>query len=125
MKIKKTIGWVLTGLVLAFLLMDSIFKLIQAEAAIQGTVELGYPADSVLTLGIILLVVTILYALPRTAVIGMILLTAYLGGAVATHVRVENPLATHTLFAIYLAIIAWACLVLRNEKLILFLTNKA
>ena len=125
MKTKKTIGWVLTGLVLAFLLMDSIFKLIQAEAAIQGTVELGYPADSVLTLGIILLVVTILYALPRTAVIGMILLTAYLGGAVATHVRVENPLATHTLFPIYLALIAWAGLVLRNEKLILFLTNKA
>lgn len=124
MKTKKTIGWVLTGLVLAFLLMDSIFKLIQAEAAIQGTVELGYSADSVLTLGIILLVVTILYALPRTAVIGMILLTAYLGGAVATHVRVENPLATHTLFPIYLALIAWTGLVLRNEKLILFLTNK-
>lgn len=125
MKTKKTIGWVLTGLVLAFLLMDSIMKLVQADAAIQGTVELGYRTDSVLTLGIILLVVTLLYAFPKTSVIGLILLTAYLGGAVATHVRVGNPLATHTLFPIYLAVIAWTGLVLRNEKLTQFLTNKS
>lgn len=123
-KTKKTVGWVLTTLVIIFLLVDSVGKIFGIDESVNATVELGYPQSSIFTIGFILLVSTVLYAIPRTSVIGLILLTAYLGGAVATNVRVDSPLFSHTLFPVYIAIFAWTGLALRNEKLIQFLINK-
>lgn len=110
-------GRILTAIPALFLFLDAGMKLAQAPPAVQGTVELGYPASVVFPLGLILLISTILYLIPRTAILGAILLTGYLGGAIATHVRVGNPLFTHTLFPVYVGLILWTGLCLRNQKL--------
>ncbi len=110
-------GRVLTGLSGTFLLLDALVKVFMLAPAVQGTAELGYPADTVFPIGIVLLFSTVLYLVPRTAFYGALLLTGYLGGAVATHVRVGNPLFSHTLFPIYLALLVWAGLALRNRPL--------
>jgi hypothetical protein len=78
---------------------------------------MGWPASSVVPLGVILLVSTILYLLPRTAVLGAILLTAYLGGAVAAHARLGSPIFTHTLFGVYVGALLWSALLLRRPRL--------
>ena len=122
---KMTItGWVLSGIPILLLLADSVGKLLKPEPVIKSTLELGYP-ESVLTgLGIVLLIGTVLYAIPRFSIIGAVLLTGYLGGAVATHVRLENPLLSHVLFPVYVGIFIWAGLYLRNQPLRNLLTNK-
>jgi hypothetical protein len=116
---KKTriISWVISGLVILFLLFDGIGKIAQPEEVVSSTVELGYNPDVLTGLGILLLISTILYALPQTAFWGALLLTAYLGGAVATHVRVGNPLFSHTLFPVYMGILLWLGLYLRSHLL--------
>src|ERR1700681_2564341 len=96
-------GRILSTLAVLFLLMDSVMKLIKAPAAVKGTIELGYPESVVAGIGVVLLVCTVLYVIPRTAVFGAVLLTGYLGGAVASQVRVGNPLFTHVLFPVYFA----------------------
>jgi len=115
----KTIwtGRILSGLAVLFLLFDSTGKLLEVQPVIDGTRQLGYPRDIVFTLGVILASCLVVYLIPRTSVLGALLLTGYLGGAVATHVRVENPLFTHTLFPTYVAILIWGGLVLRDERL--------
>ena len=110
-------GRILSGLPILFLLMDSGMKIAKAQLAVDGSVQLGYPESVVLPLGIVLLVSTLLYAFPRTAVLGAILLTGYCGGAVATHVRVSNPLFTHTLFPVYLGVMIWGGLWFRDARL--------
>jgi DoxX-like protein len=110
-------GRVLTGLAVAFLLFDTVLKVAKLPAVVQGTAQLGYPAHLVLGIGIIELVCLALYAIPRTAVLGAILLTGYLGGAVATHVRVQSPLFSHILFPVYVALLIWGGLYLRDERL--------
>src|SRR5215207_8810025 len=95
-------GYVVSGLPALFLVLDAIGKFVKPTAVVEGTVELGYPESVILPLGVILLISTILYIIPRTAVLGAILLTGYLGGAVATHVRIGNPLLTHQLVPVYL-----------------------
>ena len=110
-------GRALSTLAVLFLLMDSIMKIMKADLAVKGSVELGYPEGVVFGLGVVLLLSTALYAIPRTAVVGAILLTGYLGGAVATHVRVGNPLFSHLLFPVYLGVFIWAGLVLRDVRL--------
>ena len=117
-------GRILFGLVLAFLLMDSVMKIIQAQPAIEATIQLGYPASVVLPLGIILLISTALYAIPRTSIIGAILLTGYLGGAVATHVRVGNPIFSHVLFPVYLGAMIWGALALHGKFHLLHRSTK-
>ena len=81
------------------------------------TVQLGYPEGVVRWLGIVELVCLAAYVVPRTAVLGAILLTGYFGGAVATHVRMGNPLFTHVLFPIYVAVLVWGGLYLREDRL--------
>jgi hypothetical protein len=108
---------VLSGMVILFLLADSVGKFVKPEAVVKGTLELGYPESTILPIGITLLVCTILYAIPKTAVLGAILLTGYLGGAVATQVRVGNPVFSHILFPVYLGVFLWAGLYLRDEQL--------
>jgi hypothetical protein len=110
-------GRVLSGLAVLFLLFDSTGKLLEVQPVIDGTRQLGYPRDIVFTLGVILLSCVIAYLIPRTSVLGALFLTGYLGGAVATHVRVENPLFSHTLFPMYVAAFLWGGLVLRDARL--------
>jgi hypothetical protein len=110
-------GRIMSGLPALFLLMDGVGKLVKPEAVVKGTVELGYPESVLLPLGTTLLVCTILYVIPRTAVLGAILLTGYLGGAIATHVRVEHPFFSHVLFPVYVAVLLWGGLWLRDERL--------
>jgi hypothetical protein len=116
---RKTIwtGRVLSALPVLFLLIDSIMKLVKPEPVMKATIELGYPESVIMTIGIVLLVCVILYVIPRTSVLGAILLTGYLGGAIATHVRVGNPLFSHILFPVYLAVLVWGGLFLRDPRL--------
>jgi hypothetical protein len=110
-------GYVLTGFVALFLTFDTILKVLQLAPAIEGTTALGYPADAVLPIGIVELVCLALYLAPQTAVLGAVMLTGYLGGAIATHVRMGSPLLSHTLFPIYVALMAWGGLYLRETRL--------
>jgi hypothetical protein len=117
--VSKTALWsgrVMSGLVIAFLTFDAVIKLIRIPEAIKGTVELGYQPTVIVPLGILLAVCVALYSIPRTSVIGAVVLTGYLGGAIATHVRVGNPLASHVLFPVYVAILAWGGLYLRDRR---------
>jgi hypothetical protein len=110
-------GRILSAVAALFLVMDGLMKLLKAQVAVEGTTQLGYPESVVFGIGAILLVCTLLYAIPRTAVLGAILLTGYLGGAVATQVRVGNPLFSHLLFPVYFGVIVWGGLFLRDRRL--------
>lgn len=116
-KAKLWTGRIMSGLVILFMLFDSIFKFIKPEPVVKGTVELGYAEHHIVVIGILALIATVLYTIPRTSILGLILLTGYLGGAIATHFRLDNPLFTHTLFPVYIAILAWGGIWLRNKKL--------
>jgi len=110
-------GRVLSALAILFLLFDSVIKVLKLSPAVEGTVQLGYPEGVVVGIGIIELVCLALYVIPRTSVLGAILFTGYLGGAIATHVRIGSPLLTHTLFPIYVAALIWGGLILREDRL--------
>ena len=110
-------GRIMSALPALFLLVDGIAKLAKPAPVVEGTVKLGYPETVIVPLGIILLTCTIIYVIPRTSVLGAILLTGYLGGAVATHVRVGDPLFTHVLFPVYLGVLIWGGLYLRDDRL--------
>ena len=109
-------GRVLSGLAVLFMLMDASMKLLQLPVAVEGTTSLGYPASVIFTLGVIQLVCLIAYLVPRTAVLGAILWVGYLGGAVAAHVRLGNPLFSHILFPLYVAAFLWVGLALRDDR---------
>src|SRR5687768_16826523 len=100
-------GRIISTLPVLFLLMDGVMKLIKPAVVVQSTVQLGYSETVILPLGVVLLACTVFYAIPRTSVLGAILLTGYLGGAVATNVRVGAPLFTHVLFPCYLGALIW------------------
>jgi DoxX-like protein len=110
-------GRVLSGLAVLFLLMDATMKVLRPPFVIEGTTKVGYSAGVILPLGIIQLVCLIIYLVPRTSVLGAILWTGYLGGAVATHVRVGDPLFSHILFPTYVAALLWLGLWLREPRL--------
>ncbi len=111
------IGRVLSGLVVAFLLLASAApKLFMADVSGPTMEQLGWPARYTMLLACIEIVGVALYALPRTAVLGAILLTGLFGGAMATHLRVDNPLFSHTLFSVYMGIIMWGGLWLRDAR---------
>jgi hypothetical protein len=99
------------------MLMDSIMKFVKPREVIEGTLSLGFGEQHLPIIGALGLISTLLYAFPRTSILGAILLTAYFGGAVATHLRLGNPLFTHTLFTVYFGILIWGGLWLRNNKL--------
>ena len=112
-------GWTLSGLLIAFLLFDGAIKLIPLAIVTETMEPLGYSASATLAraLGVLTLVCTLLYAIPRTSVLGAILLTGYLGGAIATHLRVGSPVFIHLLFGLYLGLMAWGGLYLRDARL--------
>lgn len=110
-------GRVLTTLVTAFLLFDVTLKLLHPPMVVEGTAKLGYPESSLLVTAVLLLGSTLLHLIPRTAVLGAVLLTGYLGGAVATHLRVGDPLFSHIAFPVYVGALIWVGLVLRRPSL--------
>jgi len=110
-------GRIVSGVVTAFMLFDGIFKLPKPAPVVDSFKKLGYDPNIAIPIGVLALLCAILYAIPRTAVLGAILLTGYLGGAVATHVRVDDPLFTHILFPVYFGVLAWVGLYLRDERL--------
>jgi len=109
-------GRIITGIAVAFMTFDITMKLAQVREAIEGTVQLGFSPSVVLPLGLIQLACLILYVIPRTAPLGATLLTAYLGGAVAIHVQQGNPMFTHMLSPVYVAMFLWGGLYLRDAR---------
>jgi DoxX-like protein len=109
-------GRVLTGLAAAFLAFDATLKLSMVPEAVAGTAELGWPASVIPGLGVLQLILLAVYLVPRTAVLGAVLWTGYLGGAIATHLRIGHPWLSHTLFPIYVAVLIWGGLWLRDRR---------
>ena len=108
-------GLVMSGLPALFLLVDGVMKLFKPAVVVDTTVQLGFPEAVILPLGVVLLAGTALYLVPRTAVLGAILLTGYLGGAVATHVRVQDG-AFPMIFPVIIGALLWGGLVLRDTR---------
>jgi len=111
------VGLVLSAVTTAFLLFDAVIHILNIEPVVEATRELGYPAGSAVAIGVLELACLALYVVPRTSVLGALVLTGYLGGAVSAHVRIESPLLSTTLFPVYLGIALWAGLYLRNAAL--------
>jgi hypothetical protein len=109
-------GRIVSGLVVLFMLFDGTIKVMRLAPAMEGTTRLGYSAGVVLPLGIIVLICVALYVIPRTSVLGAILMTGYLGGAVATNVRVSNPLFGYILAPVYVGVLLWLGLFLRDDR---------
>ena len=116
-------GRVISALVVLFLLFDAIIKLMRVPAALEGTARLGFSESVVLPLGMVLLACVALYAIPRTSILGAILLTGYLGGAVASNVRVGNPLFGYILFPVYVGVLLWLGLYLRDGRLRILISS--
>ena len=112
-------GRILSGVVILFFLLDAAIKLPPLQPVIDAMGELGWPSDATTAraLGVLMIAIVMLYAYPPTSLLGAILMTAYLGGAVATHARIGSPLFTHTLFGVYVGTFAWAGLWLRSPQL--------
>jgi len=115
----RTLGLTISGIAVAFLVLDGTMKILALPVVMEANAQLGYVADTGLirTLGAILLACTALYAMPRTAILGAVLLTGFLGGAVASHVRIASPLFTHVLFGVYVGLMVWGGLYLRDPRL--------
>lgn len=109
-------SYVLSGVAVLFLVFDTVIKFTGVPAVGEAMRQLGYPESIAPTLGVIELVCLLAYVVPRTSIPGAVLLTGYLGGAIASHVRVGNPLASHTLFPIYVAVLIWGGLFLRDSR---------
>ena len=113
---RRWTGRILTGIAVLFLTFDMAVKLVGAKQAVDATTALGWQPHHVPILGMIQLVCLIVYVIPRTAPLGAILLTGYLGGAIATHLRLDNPLFSHILFPTYIAALLWVGLYLRDAR---------
>ena len=111
-------GIIISVLVTAFLIFDAGGKLAGLPQVKEGTQALGFPPGQAMVMGIVLAICVVAYVIPRTAVLGALGITAYLGGAVTANMRVEAPLFSHTLFAVYLGVLMWAGLVMRRTELL-------
>jgi hypothetical protein len=116
-KLRLSAGHVISAIPVLFLLFDSVIKLMVIDPVVESFGQLGYPVSVSLGIGLVELICLVLYVIPRTSVLGAVLLTGYLGGAVATHVRVGSPVFTHILFPIYVAALVWGGLFLREPRL--------
>ncbi|HEU5459634.1 MAG TPA: DoxX family protein [Pyrinomonadaceae bacterium] len=115
-KTNPWIGRIVSGLPALFLLLDGVMKLFKPAVVVEATVNLGYPESTIIPIGVVLIICTILYLIPATSVLGGILLTGYLGGAVATHVRVGESLFS-IVFPVIFGILIWLGLYLRDVRL--------
>ena len=109
-------GRILTGIVALLLTLDAGIKLVRAKAAIEGSAQLGFTPDQVFVIGVIAAVCLVLYLIPRTAPLGAVLWTGYFGGAILVHFRAGNPLFTHILPPIYVSVLIWGSLYLRDPR---------
>jgi hypothetical protein len=114
-KLSVWAGRIISALPALFLLFDGIMKLVKSPFVVEATVQLGYKESVIVGLGVVLIACTILYLIPRTAVLGAILLTGYLGGAIATHVRIGGPLFS-IIMPVILGAMLWAGLYLRDQR---------
>ena len=114
----RIIGIVISVLIGAFLVFDAVGKFMMPAAVREGTAALGFPLSQAPIMGAVLSVCLVVYAIPRTAVLGALGLTAYLGGAVTANMRIEAPLFSATLFAVYFGVLMWVGLVLRRPELL-------
>jgi len=114
----KWAGWIMGGLFIAFMIFDGGIKLVPLQIVTETSAQLGLPTSEAFArgLGILALVGTALYTFPRTSVLGAILMTGYLGGAIATQLRVGAPLLSHLLFGVYLGLLMWGGLWLRDRR---------
>jgi len=108
------VGRILSALIVSFMLFDGIIKVLKLPAAVEGTVRVGFPASLVVTIGVVALLCAVVYAIPRTSILGAILLTGYLGGATATQVRMQDP---WFFFPIAIGVLVWAGIFLRDSRL--------
>jgi DoxX-like family len=115
----RLLGRAMSGLVIVFLLFDGAIKLVPWPVVTETMEKMGYSSSESLarTLGVITIACTVLYSIPPTSILGAILLTGYLGGAMASHVRIGSPLFTHILFGLYLGLMVWGGLWLRDRSL--------
>ncbi|MEA2762827.1 MAG: hypothetical protein QOD47_2111 [Gemmatimonadaceae bacterium] len=109
-------GRIMSGIVVLFLIFDGVTKLMVIQPVVDGMHKLGYPVPLAPVIGAIVLICVVLYVIPRTAPLGAIVLTGFLGGAVASQARIQMPLLGYTLFPIYLAALAWGGLYLRDSR---------
>ena len=110
-------GRILSGFAVLFLVFDAVVKFTKIAPVVDAFAQLGYPIGLAPTIGSIALICVAVYVIPRTSVLGAVLLTGYLGGAIASQLRVGNPLFSHVLFPIYVAVLIWGGLYLRDEQL--------
>ncbi len=110
-------GRIVTAIPVLFLLFDGVIKLLNIAPVAESFARLGYPHDLAVGIGILELACLTLYLIPRTSVVGAVLLTGFLGGAIATHVRVGDPLLSHVLFPSYVGAMIWGGLLLRDDRL--------
>lgn len=110
-------GWVVSGLVTLFLTFDAVLKFTHIPAVSEAFAKLGFPASLAVPIGVLLLACTALYAIPRTAVLGAVLLTGYLGGAISIHLRVGDPLFSYVLVPAYFGALLWGGIFLREPRL--------
>jgi DoxX-like protein len=110
-------GRILSGLAVLFLVFDAVIKFTKITPVVDAFAQLGYPIGLAPTIGSIALICVVLYVIPRTSVLGAVLLTGYLGGAIASQLRIGSPLFSHVLFPIYVAALIWGGLYLRDEQL--------
>jgi hypothetical protein len=110
-------GRILSGLAALFMIFDGVIHVLKISPVVEGFAQLGFPLSVAVPLGIVELVCVALYLYPRTSVLGAILLTGYLGGAIATQVRVAAPLLSTTLFPVYIALLVWGGLYLRDDRI--------
>lgn len=110
-------GRIMSGIAVLFLLFDAAMKLARVQPVLEATAKLGYPTSIAFALGLLLLTCVVIYTIPRVSVLGAILLTGYLGGAVASHVRIGDPMFSHALFPVYIAVLLWGGLYLRESRL--------
>lgn len=115
---RRTTGIVISVLIGAFLVFDIVIKLTRPQEVVDSMAKLGFPIDQALVMGIVLLVCLVVFAIPRTAVLGALGITAYLGGAVTANMRIEAPLFDTVLFAVYTGVFMWIGLVLRRPELL-------
>ena len=110
-------GRILSGVAILFLVFDAVIKFTKIAPVVDTFAQLGYPISLAPTIGSIALICVVVYVIPRTSVLGAILLTGYLGGAIASHVRIGSPLFSHVLFPVYIAALIWGGQYLRDELL--------
>lgn len=113
---RRWAGRVLSALPVLFLVFDATMKIVRNPFVVEASTKIGFPDGSIQPIGLLLLACVVLYVIPRTAILGAVLLTGYLGGAIATHVRLGDPFFSHTFFPVYFAVFLWGGLYLRDRR---------